>query len=480
MNYSDSLMPIYNHIAMTKEPLNVKMHPINDCQEVIDEIVNNHFRRTNTWYPWLIETFAKELNGKLQQFDSISNALKIGDRQTDFYLVQKGTRFGVLSGEYNISIIHPTEYLQIVPVDLGRGCSFKKTIEFIAMNENFKWGIPQKKYFWNHEPEILPFIFDDINAPTENIYPVKYNGKWGLYYSLWKEFLIDPQYEDASIISEGLWAVKKDSKWGFVNLFNKIQVPLEFEQVSDFLHGYAHAILSSTIEDDGEVLINHQGEIVHFKNPQLYDDEFWHGLEVKKSSYLVNGNGDIIIPKGKYRYLGEFSEGLLAASIDGEKLGFIDIEENVVIPFEYRVERYHSPWDNIFHHGFVTARLVGGKYSKSCILINHNNEKVFPYKFRCESLKFRNGRFEHYSNIGDRFKRNFILLTDIINYQKGEDMSYLIRTDAEVKKEKERHRRAFENQEPYEWTAEDTWDAMTDGMYGDYPGGDVDYEVLGF
>ena len=23
-------------------------------------------------------------------------------------------------------------------------------------------------------------------------------------------------------------------------------------------------------------------------------------------------------------------------------------------------------------------------------------------------------------------------------------------------------------------------DAMTDGMYGDYPGGDVDYEVLGF
>ena len=25
----------------------------------------------------------------------------------------------------------------------------------------------------------------------------------------------------------------------------------------------------------------------------------------------------------------------------------------------------------------------------------------------------------------------------------------------------------------------DTWDAMTDGMYGDYPGGDIDYEFLG-
>ena len=27
---------------------------------------------------------------------------------------------------------------------------------------------------------------------------------------------------------------------------------------------------------------------------------------------------------------------------------------------------------------------------------------------------------------------------------------------------------------------EDTWDALTDGMYGDYPGGDVDYDALGF
>ena len=31
-----------------------------------------------------------------------------------------------------------------------------------------------------------------------------------------------------------------------------------------------------------------------------------------------------------------------------------------------------------------------------------------------------------------------------------------------------------------EWTEEDAWDAMTDGMYGDYPGGDVDYEKIGF
>lgn len=32
----------------------------------------------------------------------------------------------------------------------------------------------------------------------------------------------------------------------------------------------------------------------------------------------------------------------------------------------------------------------------------------------------------------------------------------------------------------YEWTDEDSWDAMTDGMYGDYPGSEWDPEMLGF
>ena len=473
---------------MAKELLNVKMHSIKDCQEVVDEICNEYPGGTllrsgvRVWFAGQKEKFLKGLSEKLEQFDSISNALKIGDRQTGFHLVQKGTRFGIFSG-YGMSIIQPIEFLQILPIDLGGNNGFV----FLAMNENFKWGIPKKKESWNNETEILPFIFDDINAPTEDIYPVNYNGKWGLYYSRGKEYIIEPQYEDASIIREGLWAVKKDGKWGFVDLFNCCQIPFEYEQVSDFSHGYAHAVLFSFMEEDGEALIDHYGKTVHFKKTQLYDDKYWHGFEVKKSyvnheeySYLVNGNGDIVIPKDKYRYLGRFSEGLLAASIDGEKLGFIDIEENVVIPFEYKAERWPDSWDNIVRHGFVTARLDNGKYSEECILINHNNEKVFPYTFRCKSLQFRNGHYEHFWDIGDRFKRNSISLIDIVNYKKGKDMSYLIRTDAEVEKERDLRRRRYNESEPYEWTAEDTWDAMTDGMYGDYPGGDVDYEVLGF
>ena len=31
----------------------------------------------------------------------------------------------------------------------------------------------------------------------------------------------------------------------------------------------------------------------------------------------------------------------------------------------------------------------------------------------------------------------------------------------------------------YDWREEE-WDALTDGQYGDYPGGDIDYDVFGF
>lgn len=32
--------------------------------------------------------------------------------------------------------------------------------------------------------------------------------------------------------------------------------------------------------------------------------------------------------------------------------------------------------------------------------------------------------------------------------------------------------------EGYEWTEEDSWDALTDGMYGDMPSNPIDYDAM--
>ena len=455
-------------------------------QEIIEEIKDEYIRGGHDLcFVQPREKFYKDLEERFELFDYISHALEIGNRKTLMHLVQKGTRFGIFSGT-SISVIRPIEYLQLIPIELGGHWG----IQFMAMNEDCKWGIPKEKVFWDKETEILPFEFDDINAPTENFYPVKFQGKWGLYYALKKDMVIEPQYEDAIGLSEGLFAVKKDGKWGFVDIFNHVVVPFRYESVSLFCGGYSSAVKYSFMENEGSVLLDHRGNETFFKNSKLADNEYRAKIRIKESYdnhnqyyYAVGPDEEIVIPKNKYRYLGGYREGLFAASLDGETYGYIDINEKTIIPFQYQIERYPSSFgDREFHFGFTCVKLNNSKYSRECILINHRNEQVFPYAFHSDILRYNNGRFETlgWSEIGDRFKHSQISLYDLICCEKGKDMSYLIRTDAEIEVERRRRKRQRELEEPYQWTEEDTWDAMTDGMYGDYPGGDIDYEILGF
>lgn len=361
----------------------------------------------------------------------------------------------------------------------------------MAMNDKFKWGIPKKRVFWDKETEILPFEFDDINVPTDDFYPVKYQGRWGLYYARKKEMVIEAQYEDAIGLAEGLLAVKKNGKWGFVDIFNKVVVPFEYESVSVFSGGYSHAIKYSFMEDEVPVLLDHYGNETFFKIHKLADNEYRAKIRIEESYendnryyYAVGPDEEILIPKNKYRYLGDYREGLFAASLDGETYGYIDINEQIVIPFQYQIERFPSSFGGReFHFGLSCVKLNNSKYSRECILINHHNEQIFPYTFHSDILSYSNGYFAAaggWSNLGDRFKWGQISIYDLICCEQGKDMSHLIRTDAEIEVEQRIRKRQRELEEPYQWTEEDTWDAMTDGMYGDYPGGDVDYEDLGF
>lgn len=471
-------------------------------QTIIEEIKDEYIRGGHDLcFVQQRERFYKNLEERFESFDYISHSLEICNRKTLMHLVQKGTRFGIFSGT-GISIIIPIEYLQLVPIDLGRNHG----IQFMAMNDKFKWGIPNwdketevgvvppatfDGIIMDKETEILPFEFDDINVPTDDFYPVKYQGRWGLYYARKKEMVIEAQYEDAIDLAEGLLAVKKNGKWGFVDIFNKVVVPFEYESVSVFSGGYSHAIKYSFMEDEVPVLLDHYGNETFFKIHKLADNEYRAKIRIKESYenhnryyYAVGPDEEILIPKNKYRYLGDYREGLFEASLDGETYGYIDINEQIVIPFQYQIESWSSPFDGReFHFGLSCVKLNNSKYSRECILINHHNEQIFPYIFHCDFLRYSNGYFAPgggWGNLGDRFKRGQISIYDLICCEQGKDMSHLIRTDAEIEVEQRRRKRQRELEEPYQWTEEDAWDAMTDGMYGDYPGGDVDYDVFGF
>ena len=52
--------------------------------------------------------------------------------------------------------------------------------------------------------------------------------------------------------------------------------------------------------------------------------------------------------------------------------------------------------------------------------------------------------------------------------------------EEEAKQRRNYHEDYYDYDDDYHDYGRDTWDALTDGMYGDYPGPGVDYDFLGF
>lgn len=148
------------------------------------------------------------------------------------------------------------------------------------------------------------------------------------------------------------------------------------------------------------------------------------GLSPKKNGYkwgYINESGETVIP---FEYDGaqEFSDGLAAVK-KGDLFGYIDYNNKVVINFQFieagPFNEGLAKFDNNPMDNHYKP-VDNGFISKDGFFYNHN------YKWR----DFETARAFDESNR--------------INY------------------------------------AEETWWAMTDGMYGDYPGSGVDYDTIGF
>lgn len=136
---------------------------------------------------------------------------------------------------------------------------------------------------------------------------------------------------------------------------------------------------------------------------------------------FINENNDDIIPY-EYDEVHAFSDGL-AAVRKGDLFGYIDYNNNVVIDFQ-----------------FVEA----GSFSEGIAKYNNN-----PFDRHSEPIDYG-----YISKDGIYCDRNYKWrnIDDAYDYDRSNRINY----------------------------EEETWDAMTDGMYGDYPGSGVDYDTIGF
>lgn len=107
-------------------------------------------------------------------------------------------------------------------------------------------------------------------------------------------------------------------------------------------------------------------------------------------------DGSIVIPFDYYK-LGNYSEGLFAAEIEGKdrnKAGYIDRNNQTVIPFIYAdADDFSEGLAAVHKYGKTVQSLFGPVPSQTCGFINKNGEVVIPFKFKWQmnSIKFSEG-----------------------------------------------------------------------------------------
>jgi len=166
-----------------------------------------------------------------------------------------------------------------------------------------------------------------------------------------------------------------------------------------------------------------------------------------------NAEGDVIIPI-KYEQVARYSNGVFPVKIYG-KWGFVNRKNQTIIPFKY---------DNISYNGFVDG-LVAAKIKNKWGFIDVKGQTVIKFNF-------------------DSVTDFYMGICEAGNDSKDTYFSYYISKDSiDIKIEIIEKKHDYPSSKD-EWTEywedldRDTWDALTDGQYGDYPENGYDISDL--
>ncbi|MEP0886235.1 WG repeat-containing protein [Trichocoleus sp. ST-U3] len=188
--------------------------------------------------------------------------------------------------------------------------------------------------------------------------PVKVDHKWG-YIDKTGQVVIQPQFDEANLFSEGLTAVRIGSKWGYINQTGEVIIQPQFDSPGEFYEGLLAVEIGDKwgyIDKTGQVVIQPQFDSA---------DEFSEGLAAVRISDkrgYIDKRGEEVIP-AQFDEAWQFSEGLAKIKID-DKWGYIDKTGQVIIQPQFtEIARFTEGLasikiDNKFGYIDKTGRVV--------------------------------------------------------------------------------------------------------------------------
>ena len=238
-----------------------------------------------------------------------------------------------------------------------------------GVKKNDCWG-----YIDSNGIELTPIQYDETGNFSDSLGRIYSNGKTGYVGRNGKE-VIPLDYNQLQDFRCGRIAALKDKKWGFIDKNNKVVIPFIYDEVTNFSKdGVAKVFKFHGKKHGREGLIDTMGnELLHVKYTFLghYDRERAYIREKPfgKSKYINLRTG--VITQLPYSWIGFFYTNRAVAEI-GNKMGFINLNGNVVIPIKYN---YFTDRD--------TGKYIGAQLEKDGKwgLIDTNGNEIIPFVY---------------------------------------------------------------------------------------------------
>jgi hypothetical protein len=219
----------------------------------------------------------------------------------------------------------------------------------------------------------------------DSLFHVQKNGKVGFINNK-GQVIIDFEFDEVSLFSEGLARVFYKDKVGCVDTKGNLVIPIQFKDMLEFSEGLAVVTVRGKqgyIDKTGQIVIP----------PKFYEaDSFQNGFAKVRENMMtvgsfINKDGKTVLTE-RIALTSTYSEGLINCK-ENEKWGYMNISGEVVINpcFEYA---------RPFYEGKAAVQPIqiqrDSEDDKVYGFINKQGEMIIPPLFRGADLKFSEDR----------------------------------------------------------------------------------------
>lgn len=266
-------------------------------------------------------------------------------------------------------------------------CAKQNTISIYK--ENSLYGLQKKR-----GKVIVSAQYDSIVACDDcKYFRVVNDGFWGMIDNEGNE-VFDLRYRHLSCFNKhGLVRVKEYANYGFFNKQGDTVIPLQY----DFAYFFRDKDIVKVYDNKLYGFVDHTGKVIvpcEYYNMKMFDSTDYIVAEKKYGKYgIIDSLGNVIIPF-EYHKLGEFSHNLIWAEKSrkgdcpwhycGYSSGFINIKNEVVIPFNYG----RLDWLGCVYP-FVDTTFFDDE-NASNVYMNKTNDTIRPYRYDYPTA-FHNG-----------------------------------------------------------------------------------------